>query len=351
MIDSLTLTLPDDWHAHLRDGELLRAVLPATAAHFGRAIAMPNLVAPVVTAADGRAYRQRILDALPPGAQFEPLIVGYLTDTTQKSDVLAGFAEGTFLGMKLYPAHATTHSAAGVSDIGAITSVLEAMASVGMPLLVHAEVTDPDVDVFDREAVFVDRVLAPLHERLPTLPVVLEHVTSTIGVAWVQSTSRKVAATITPHHLLWTRNVLFAGGLRPHCWCLPVVKTAADRQALREAACSGDPRFFLGTDSAPHVVAHKERDGGAAGVFNAPTALSAYAMVFDEMGALPALEAFASQSGPAFYGLQPNPTTVTLTRQAWTAPSTIGGVRVFLGGEQLPFTVQRTTTVRPSPAR
>jgi dihydroorotase len=336
-VTEIVLRRPFDAHAHLRDGDLLRAVRPATASWCGAVIAMPNLRPPVRTPAEARSYAARIDAAGSPG--LTALTPGYLTDASDPVEVVAGFRGGAWPAMKLYPAHATTHAEHGVRSMDAVAGVLSAMDEAGMPLLVHGEGTDPDVDVFDREAVFVDRVLDPVRRRHPNLPIVLEHVSSAAGLAWVRDAGGRTAGTITPHHLVWTRNDLFRAGLRPHCWCLPVVKTAADRDALRVAATSGDPRFFLGTDSAPHPVADKERDGGAAGVFNAPTALQTYAEVFEEHRALHHLDAFASQAGRAFYGLPAEERTIRLVREEQVAAPMWGGVRVFRGGETLRWRV------------
>jgi dihydroorotase len=318
LADTLTIRRPDDWHLHLRDGPMLAGVLPASR-HFARAIVMPNLVPPVVTAADARAYRDRIRAALPAGQDFTPLMTLYLTEATDPGDVAAAAAEGLVAAVKLYPAGATTNSESGVRDLARVMPVLERMAAVGLPLCVHGEVTDPEVDVFDREAVFIDRVLAPLRARLPELRIVMEHVTTADGVAFVEG-SANVGATITVQHLMLDRNALLVGGVRPHLYCLPVLKRARHRAALRRAATGGDPRFFLGTDSAPHARAAKEAACGCAGCFTAPLALAAYAQVFDEEGALDRLEGFASLAGPGFYGLPPNEARVTLERLAEPAP-------------------------------
>ena len=312
--DTLTICRPDDWHLHLRDGAMLQAVLPFTAEVFGRAIVMPNLEPPVATTADAVAYRDRILTALAPDARFTPLMTAYLTDTTDPDDLAQGHADGVFTAAKLYPAGATTNSASGVTDIARIKPVLARMAEIGMPLLVHGEVTDLAVDIFDREKEFIERVLKPTLKDVPDLRVVFEHITTAEGVAFVRGAGPNVAATITPHHLVINRNALFAGGMRPHMFCLPVAKREIHRLALREAATSGEAAFFLGTDSAPHPVSAKETDCGCAGIFNAPSALEVYAHVFDEEAALERLEAFASLNGPAFYGLPPNDDTVTLIR-------------------------------------
>jgi dihydroorotase len=342
----LTLRRPDDWHCHLRDGEMLGAVVHATASDFGRAIAMPNLRPPVVRAVDARAYRQRIEEVVSSEVRFSPLMTGYLTDRTDPDDVAAGFLDGSWVAMKLYPAGATTNSDSGVTSVGRVMPVLERMAAIGMPLLVHGEVTTPGIDIFDREKLFIDEILTPLVEALPRLKVVLEHVTTAHAVTFVEGTTATVAATITPHHLWWNRNALFAGGLRPHAYCLPILKREEDRQALRRAATSDSGRFFLGTDSAPHRVGDKERDCGCAGVFCAPSALAAYATVFEEEGALDRLEAFASLNGPRFYGLEPGSGQITLERTPWHVPEyvQVGDTEVlcFLGGETLPWRVVST---------
>jgi dihydroorotase len=332
---TLELRRPDDWHVHLRDGDMLRSVLPWTARQFARAIVMPNLVPPLTTVALAEAYRRRILAALPSGAAFMPLMTCYLTDTIDADEVEHGFRDRVWVAAKLYPAKATTNSAFGVTDLARIEKVLERMARLGMPLLVHGEVTDAEVDVFDREAVFLERVLGPLHRRLPELKIVLEHVTTAEGVAFVAAAGPTVAGTITAHHLLINRNALFAGGLRPHMYCLPVAKREKHRLALRRAATGGSAKFFLGTDTAPHPAADKESACGCAGIFTAPAALEIYARVFEEEGALDRLEGFASLNGPAFYGLPPNEARVTLARTAWTVPERVGTVVPFLAGETL----------------
>jgi dihydroorotase len=315
--ETLSIRRPDDWHLHLRDGAMMAGVLPASR-HFARAIVMPNLAPPVATAADARAYRERILGALPEGQEFAPLLTLYLTEDTDPADVAAAAAEGLVAAVKLYPAGATTNSAGGVRDMGRVMPVLERMAEVGLPLCVHGEVTDPAVDVFDREAVFLDRVLAPLRAALPELRIVLEHVTTANGVAFVEE-AENVGATLTVHHLILNRNHLLVGGVRPHYYCLPVVKRERHRQALLRAATGGDARFFLGTDSAPHARSAKEAACGCAGVFTAPVALACLAHVFEAEGALGRLEAFASLNGPAFYRLPPNEGRLTLERapEAW----------------------------------
>ncbi|MSO80694.1 MAG: dihydroorotase [Alphaproteobacteria bacterium] len=320
MTDRITIRRPDDWHVHLRDGAMLAAVLPATAAQFARAIVMPNLVPPVRSAADARSYRDRILAALPQGADFTPLMVCYLTDETDASDLAAGIADGSFVAAKLYPSGATTNSHAGVTDVRRIDGALAVLAKTGAPLLVHGEVTDHAIDVFDREAVFLDRVLAPLLARHHGLRVVMEHATTREAVAFVRAHAPRVAATITAHHLIINRNALFQGGLRPHHYCLPVAKREVHRLALREAAISGEAAFFLGTDSAPHPVSDKEMDCGCAGIFTALAAMELYTEVFAEEGRLDRLESFASLNGPAFYRLPPNEARVTLERRQWTLP-------------------------------
>jgi dihydroorotase len=342
--DTITLRRPDDWHVHLRDGALLEAVLPFTARAFARAIIMPNLVPPVTTIAAAEAYRRRILAALPPGLDFTPLMSAYLSDDSDPGEIERGRRAGLFTAAKLYPAHATTNSAAGVTDIAKTYRVLERMAALGMPLLVHGEVTDPAIDVFDREAVFIDRVLAPLMRRLPELKVVLEHITTREAVEFVESAGDTLAATITPHHLIINRNALFAGGLRPHMYCLPVAKRETHRLALRRAATSGSAKFFLGTDTAPHRVADKERDCGCAGIFAAPAALELYVGVFAEEQALERFEAFASLNGPRFYGLPANEQRITLARRPWRVPQTVptaaGPLRPFLAGEEIAWQLQ-----------
>jgi len=339
MTDTITIRRPDDWHLHLRDGAALKTVLPFTAAQFARAIVMPNLTPPVTTTAAAVAYRDRILAALPLGAHFTPLMVAYLTDATDPDDLAAGFRDGVLTAAKLYPAHATTNSAAGVTDIRNLDRVLERMAGIGMPFLVHGEVTDPKVDIFDREAVFIDTILEPLVGRLPTLRIVFEHATTERAVQFVRQAPANIGCTITPHHLLLNRNAMFQGGIRPHHYCLPVVKREKHRLALVEAATSGDPHFFLGTDSAPHAVSAKETACGCAGIFNAPNAIELYAEVFDAAGALDRLEAFASLNGPRFYGLPVNESTVTLTR---SPTPVIAGVPLPDDGEIRPFRAGET---------
>jgi dihydroorotase len=310
----LTIRRPDDWHLHLRDGAVLEAVLPATSAHFARAIVMPNLVPPVVTTADAREYRNRILSALPQAHDFTPLMTLYLTESTSPDDIAAGFRDGLVTAVKLYPAGATTNSQSGVRDISKVYPVLERMAAIGMPLCVHGEVTDPAIDIFDREAVFIERVLDPLRRRIPELHVVMEHITTKNGVDYARSGGDNLGATITTHHLIINRNAILAGGIRPHYYCLPVAKRETHRLALRQAATSGDPRFFLGTDSAPHLDPLKECACGCAGIFSAPVTLACLARVFEEEDALDRLEAFASLNGPAFYRLPPNEKRIRLAR-------------------------------------
>jgi dihydroorotase len=306
MTQEITLRRPDDWHLHLRDGAMLKGVLPETTRHFARAIIMPNLVPPVVTGAQAAAYRDRIMAALPEGAQFEPLMTLYLTEGTDAADVAEAAASGIVKAVKLYPAGATTNSHSGVTDFGKVQGVLEKMAEIGLPLCLHGEVTDPAVDIFDREAVFIDTVLDPLRRRNPGLRVVMEHITTEDGVAYARSAGPDLAATITTHHLILNRNHILAGGIKPHYYCLPVAKREKHRLALREAATSGEARFLLGTDSAPHVDALKEHACGCAGCFTATNTMPLLAHVFEEMGALDRLEAFAALNGPAFYRLPVN---------------------------------------------
>ena len=322
-IDRLTLRRPDDWHVHLRDGAMLASVVNHTARQFARAIVMPNLKPPITTIAEAKAYRDRILAAVEPGLAFEPLMTCYLTDSSDPAEIERGFAEGVFTAAKLYPANATTNSDHGVTDVAKITRVLEAMQRIGMPLLIHGEVTDRTVDIFDREAVFIERVLAKLIADFPALKVVFEHITTAEAAAFVEAGGPNLAATITPHHLVINRNAMFEGGIRPHVYCLPIVKRESHRLALRRAATSGSVKFFLGTDSAPHAAADKQSACGCAGVFNAPYALESYATVFDEEGALDRLEAFASENGPRFYGLPLNDGTVVLERRPHHAPDSI----------------------------
>ncbi|PKQ13118.1 MAG: dihydroorotase [Alphaproteobacteria bacterium HGW-Alphaproteobacteria-1] len=344
MTKSLDIRRPDDWHLHLRDGAMLAAVLPHSARHFARALIMPNLVPPVVTGADARAYRDRILAALPRDMGFTPLMTLYLTEETDPGDVAAAHASGLISAVKLYPAGATTNSAGGVRDFDKVRPVLERMSEIGLPLCVHGEVTDPRVDIFDREAVFIDTVLDPLRRATPGLRVVMEHITTRDGVDYVQSNAQGLAATITTHHLVINRNHILAGGIRPHYYCLPVAKREEHRLALRAAATSGDARFFLGTDSAPHTDPNKESACGCAGCFTAPNTLSILAHVFEEENALERLEGFTSLHGPAFYGLAPNDARITLTKGAPVAyPAKIdtddGPVTVFDPGFALHWAV------------
>ena len=335
----LVLRRPDDWHVHLRDGALLASVVNHTARQFARAIVMPNLKPPVTTVAMGAAYRQRILAAVAPGLDFTPLMTIYLTDHADPAVIIEGFSSGIFTAAKLYPAHATTNSSAGVTDVAHIRPALEAMQRIGMPLLIHGEVTDRDVDIFDREAVFIERILIPLLRDFPGLKVVLEHITTRDAVDFIESASDRVAATITPHHLEINRNAMFDGGIRPHLYCLPIVKREVHRLALRRAATSGNPRFFLGTDSAPHAVGAKESSCGCAGIFNAPFALESYAKVFEEEGPMDKLENFASVHGPRFYGLPLNEGRIVLERIPVQVPEAIdtdaGRVIIFHGGATL----------------
>ena len=322
MPQTLTITRPDDWHLHLRDGAALAAVLPATARQFARAIVMPNLRPPVTTAEAAQAYRQRIRAALPAGSDFEPLMTLYLTDNTPPDEMARAQAAGV-VALKLYPAGATTNSDAGVTDMRKVYPTLAAMQRAGLLLLVHGEVTDPEVDIFDREAVFIDRVMQPLRRDFPELKVVFEHITTAEAAAYVAGSSGPTAATITAHHLLYNRNALFTGGLRPHYYCLPVLKKEQHRLALVQAASSGNPKFFLGTDSAPHAAALKEQSVCGAGCYTAPAALELYAEAFEAAGALDQLEGFASHFGADFYGLPRNSGSVTLVRQPWTLPESL----------------------------
>ncbi len=337
--DSLTIRRPDDWHVHLRDGPVLAGVLPFTARQFARAIVMPNLSPPVVSVAETAAYRDRIMAALPHGMDFTPLMTCYLTDASDPDEIERGADEQVFTAAKLYPAHATTNSAHGVTGIASIRKVLERMEKIGLPLCVHGEATDPAIDVFDREAVFIERTLAPLIAEMPGLKVVFEHITTAEAADFVASSAENVAATITPQHLHINRNAMFAGGIRPHMYCLPVAKREHHRLALRKAATSGSAKFFLGTDSAPHASSAKESACGCAGIFNAPYALESYVAVFDEEHALDRLEGFASENGPRFYGLPLNEGTVTLRREASEVPERLDASGIdlvpFHAGEQL----------------
>lgn len=316
----ITLIRPDDWHLHLRDGDALKAVLPDTARRFGRAIVMPNLKPPVRTVAEAAAYRERILAAVPAGMSFEPLMTLYLTDVTPPEEIERVKASGFVKALKLYPAGATTNSDAGVTDVNKVLPTLAAMAELGVPLLVHGEVTDHTVDVFDREAVFIDQVMKPLLEKLPRLKVVFEHITTKQAANFVWSAGDNVAATITAHHLLMNRNALFQGGIRPHHYCLPVLKRENHRQALMDVAISGSPKFFLGTDSAPHGKSTKEAACGCAGMYTANNGIELYAEAFDAVGALDKLEGFASRFGPLFYGLPANPDHITLVKEPTPVP-------------------------------
>ncbi len=349
MTEKLTLTRPDDWHLHLRDGDMLRAVAPETARDFGRAIIMPNLVPPVVTGTQAKAYRDRILSALPEGTAFQPLMTLYLTETTDPRDVIAAHKDGLVSAVKLYPAGATTNSDSGVRNITNVMPVLEAMADAKIPLCIHGEVTDAPIDIFDREAVFIKTVLAPLRQRLPELRIISEHITTQEGVDYVMSAANNLAATITTHHLIINRNHILVGGIKPHYYCLPVAKREHHRLALRKAATSGDPRFFLGTDSAPHTDPNKLSTCGCAGVFSATNTMSCLAHVFEEENALDKLEAFASLNGPAYYGLTPNKAQITLQKHddpvtfPAQIPTSEGPVTVFDPGFDLYWSVVGNT--------
>ncbi len=340
-IPTVTIRRPDDWHVHLRDGVMLAAVAPYTARQFARAIVMPNLSPPITAIAEARAYRDRIVAATGPG--FTPLMTCYLTDTTDGAMLAEGFADGVFAAAKMYPAHATTGSAHGVTDVARIAPALAAMEAAGMPLLIHGEVTDANVDVFDREAVFIERVLAGLVRDFPALRIVFEHITTAEAVDFVSAAGPNVAATITPQHLHINRNAMFAGGLRPHAYCLPVAKREKHRLALRRAATSGSPKFFLGTDSAPHEIHAKQSGCGCAGIFNAPYAIESYAAVFDEEGALDRLEGFASEHGPRFYRLALNEERITLERIAQEVPAQMADGQIalvpFHAGETLAWRI------------
>ncbi|GMN14645.1 dihydroorotase [Altererythrobacter sp. MTPC7] len=339
MTQTLTIRRPDDWHVHLRDGAMLADVVQYTANQFDRAIVMPNLSPPVTTSAAAAQYRDRILAALPDGSGFTPLMTCYLTDDTDADDLAEGYASGIFTAAKLYPANATTNSSHGVSDIAKLRPVFERMAQIGMILCIHGEVTDSDIDIFDREEEFIRRTLAPLHADLPELKIVFEHITSKDAVDFVNDAGPTVAATITPQHLHINRNAMLVGGIRPHNYCLPVAKRETHRLALRAAAVSGSPKFFLGTDSAPHAKDAKETACGCAGIFNAPFAIESYAEVFDQEGAMDRLEGFASEFGPAFYGLPLNEGTITLKRESHVVPETLeaggGPIVPFHAGQEL----------------
>jgi len=321
--DTITIRQPDDWHVHFRDGAMLQSAVPFTARQFRRAIVMPNLVPPVTTVDAARAYRDRISVAVPDGIDFEPLMTAYLTDTIDAGELARGAEEGVFSAVKLYPAGATTNSDSGVTDLKKVTGALECMQAVGLPLLLHGEVTDPEIDIFDREARFIEQKLIGLRADFPELKVVLEHATTKDAVDYVLSQDGHMGCTITAHHLVINRTDIFKGGIRPHLYCLPIAKREVHRQALRAAATSGDKRFFLGTDTAPHPVHEKESDCGCAGIFSAPTAMQVYTQVFDEEGALDKLEAFASINGPDFYGLAVNEGTVTLVRDVVAVPERV----------------------------
>ena len=341
----LTIRRPDDWHVHLRDGEMLNIVVPYTSETYARAIVMPNLAPPVTTVEAARAYRQRILDAVPAGHVFEPLMTCYLTDTLDASELERGFNEGVFTAAKLYPANATTNSSHGVTHIDAIMPVLERMEKIGMPLLVHGEVTHAEIDIFDREARFIDSVMEPLRQRLPGLKVVFEHITTRDAAQYVREGNSLLAATITTQHLMFNRNHMLVGGVRPHLYCLPILKRSVHQQALRELVASGCERVFLGTDSAPHARHKKETSCGCAGCFNAPSALGAYATVFEEMDALAHFEAFCSLNGPRFYGLPVNEQHITLIKQDEAIVESIAlsddTLIPFLAGETVRWTVKR----------
>ncbi len=337
---TLTIRRPDDWHVHLRDGLVMQAVLPFTARQFGRAIVMPNLAPPVTTAQQALDYRARIVEALPSGAKFEPLMTVYLTDNTEPDEIAAGFTSGAFCAAKLYPAGATTNSDSGVTDIRKLDAVLARMEELGMPLLVHGEVTDSDIDIFDREHVFIKRVMEPTLNCFQGLKVVFEHITTSAAVDFVRAQGPRVGATITVHHLMINRTDIFRGGIRPHLYCLPIAKREQHRLALREAATSGEEQFFLGTDTAPHATSAKEAACGCAGIFSAPTAMELYAQVFEDEQALDRLEAFASLNGAAFYGLPVHDSTITLTRTPWVVNDKVllsdgNSLQPFMAGETI----------------
>jgi dihydroorotase len=339
MTDRLIIRQPDDWHVHLRDGAMLGSVAEYTARQFARAIIMPNLVPPVTTVVEASRYRERIRQALPPSSNFTPLMTCYLTDDAKPTEIEKGYATKVWVAAKLYPAHATTNSAHGVTDLAKLRPVFERMQRIGMPLLLHGEVTDPAVDIFDRENVFIDQVLTKLLDDFPDLKIVLEHITTAEAVDFIMAAGENLAATITPHHLVINRNSMLVGGIRPHLYCLPIAKRERHRRALRRAAVSGGPRFFLGTDSAPHALHTKENSCGCAGIFNAPFAIETYAQVFDEEGVLDRLEGFASLHGPSFYGLAANERYIVLERGGPAVPATIGdgkdSVVPFLAGTTL----------------
>ena len=341
----LKIRRPDDWHVHLRDGDMLKTVVPYTSETYGRAIVMPNLAPPVTTVDAAIAYRQRILAAVPAGHDFTPLMTCYLTDSLDPNEVERGFKEGVFTAAKLYPANATTNSSHGVTSIDAIMPVLERMQALGMPLLVHGEVTHAEIDIFDREARFIETVMEPLRQRLPELKVVFEHITTKDAADYVREGNERLAATITPQHLMFNRNHMLVGGVRPHLYCLPILKRNVHQQALRELVASGFERAFLGTDSAPHTRLRKESSCGCAGCFNAPTALASYATVFEEMDALQHLEAFCSLNGPRFYGLPVNEGYVELVREEEQVPESIAlsddTLIPFLAGEHVNWRIRR----------
>ncbi|HAT4983721.1 TPA: dihydroorotase [Serratia marcescens] len=340
----LKIRRPDDWHIHLRDDEMLKTVVPYTSQVFGRAIVMPNLVPPVTTVAAARAYRDRILAAVPQGHNFTPLMTCYLTNSLAASELVNGFEQGVFTAAKLYPANATTNSSHGVSDVTGIYPLFEQMQKIGMPLLIHGEVTDPAVDIFDREARFIEQVMEPIRRQFPELKIVFEHITTKEAAQYVQAGNRFLGATITPQHLMFNRNHMLVGGIRPHLFCLPILKRNVHQEALRQAVASGSDRFFLGTDSAPHLKHRKESSCGCAGCFNAPNAIPAYAAVFEQLGALEHLEAFCSLNGPRFYGLPLNEDFIELQRVPTTQPEEIAlgneSVIPFLAGETLNWSLK-----------
>jgi dihydroorotase len=345
MTTRITIRKPDDWHLHVRDGEMLKAVLPFTAKNFGRAILMPNLVPPVRTSADAKAYRERVMAALPAGSKFKPLLTCYLTDDTDADDVERGFREELFTAVKLYPAHATTNSAFGVTDYGKIPRVLQRMEKIGMPFLMHGEYVAPDVDIFDREAVFIDRLLSKWLTQFPGLRMTLEHLSSKEGVDFVASAAPQLGGTITPYHMMLTRTDWLGHGLKPYMYVMPVIKTGRDKTALRKAATSGRPCYFLGTDSAPHPYAKKVAVSGIPGMFNAPVAIETYAQVFEEEGALDRLEAFAALNGAKHYRMPPNEATITLEKTPWMAPDEVKvagpdeRALIYRGGETIAWKI------------
>ncbi|MBN5375673.1 dihydroorotase [Serratia marcescens] len=340
----LKIRRPDDWHIHLRDDEMLKTVVPYTSQVFGRAIVMPNLVPPVTTVAAARAYRDRILAAVPQGHNFTPLMTCYLTNSLAASELVNGFEQGVFTAAKLYPANATTNSSHGVSDVTGIYPLFEQMQKIGMPLLIHGEVTDPAVDIFDREARFIEQVMEPIRRQFPELKIVFEHITTKEATQYVQAGNRFLSATITPQHLMFNRNHMLVGGIRPHLFCLPILKRNVHQEALRQAVASGSDRFFLGTDSAPHLKHRKESSCGCAGCFNAPNAIPAYAAMFEQLGALEHFEAFCSLNGPRFYGLPLNEDFIELQRVPTTQPEEIAlgneSVIPFLAGETLNWSLK-----------